>query len=343
MKALVWSGPNSLMLQEVPVPVPGEGEVLVRVRVVGICGTDFEIYDGRFKQAVPPMILGHEGAGTVEALGPGVDTLEPGERVSVECVIGCGRCEYCADGRPGLCDQGRVLGVSGAQGEYAEYFAAPAANCHPLPEEIPWAAAGLVDTLAGPAYAMSRVRVPAGGSVAVFGPGPAGLFFCALARLEGAGRVFLAGTRENRLAYGSRFGADRLIDARREDPVEAVRKATGGKGADLVVEAAGSAAALRQCLAAARKGGTVIVYGVFGGGEVSLDVQPIQLFELQVSGTANLLYPRAIQLIRDGAVAVETLVTHRLGLEELPGAFGSGAIQRREGAYAGYMKGVVLL
>ncbi|MBN1835305.1 MAG: alcohol dehydrogenase catalytic domain-containing protein [Spirochaetales bacterium] len=342
MKAAVWSGPRDLALREVPVPQPGEGEVLVRTRVVGICGTDFEIYDGRFKQAVPPMILGHEGAGTVEALGPGVDALEPGVRVSVECVIGCGRCEYCMDGRPGLCEQGRVMGVSGAQGEYAEYFVAPAANCHPLPEEISWAEAGLVDTLAGPVYAMSRVAVPAGGTVAVFGPGPAGLFFCSLAKLHGAATVLLVGTRQGRLDYGPRFGADRLILAGREDPVSAVLEATDGRGAELVVEASGSGVALGQCLAAARKGGSVIIYGVFGTA-VSLEVQPIQLHELQVFGTANILYPPAIRLIREAKVRIQPLITHRLRLEELPDAFAGGSIQERRGAYEGYMKGVVLL
>jgi L-iditol 2-dehydrogenase len=343
MKAVVWTGPHDIALQHLPIPSPGEGEVLIRTRAVGICGTDFEIYDGRFKQATPPMILGHEAAGVVEALGSGVRSLRPGDPVSVECVIGCGRCEFCAEGRPGLCDRSRVMGVSGAQGEYAEYFLAPARNCHPLPQEISWAAAGLVDTLAGPAYAMSRIRLPEGASVAVFGPGPAGLFFCALARRQGASPVVLVGTRENRLAYGPRFGADVLIHAGREDPVETVRAATGGRGADLVVEAAGSETALRQCLAAASKSGSVLVYGVFGGGEISLDVQPIQLFELQVTGTANIDYDRAIELIREGAVEVEALVTHRLSLEDLLAAFSDGQIEAREGPYAGYMKGVVLL
>jgi len=341
MKAVVWTGPHEIALQDLPVPVPGEGEVLIRTRAVGICGTDFEIYDGRFKQAIPPMTLGHEGAGIVEAAGPGVRSPKVGDRVSVECVIGCGRCAYCAEGRPGLCEHGRVMGVSGAQGEYAEYFAAPAANCHLLPPEISWPEAALVDTLAGPVYAMSRVHAPAGGSVAVFGPGPAGLFFCALVRLQGAAAVFLVGTRESRLAYGPRFGADKLIQAGREDPVAAVLDATDGRGADLTVEASGSAAALGQCLAAARKGGSVLIYGVFGGA-VNLEVQPIQLHELQVCGTANILYPPAIELIREGTVAVEPLITHRLRLEELPAAFSSGAVERRQGEYAGYMKGVVL-
>jgi threonine dehydrogenase-like Zn-dependent dehydrogenase len=234
------------------------------------------------------------------------------------------------------------MGVSGAQGEYAEYFLAPAANCHPLPEQISWEAAALVDTLAGPAYAMGRLRLPEGATVAVFGPGPAGLFFCALARLQGASSVFLVGTREERLAYGTRFGAQRLINPQKEEPLEVLRDGTQGRGVDLAVEAAGSGEALKQCLAVARKGGRVLVYGVFGGGEISLDVQPIQLFELQVTGTANIDYARAIELMAGGAVTAEALVTHRFSLEELPGAFSSGQIERREGPYAGYMKGVVL-
>jgi L-iditol 2-dehydrogenase len=187
MRAVVWSGPFDLALKEVPVPTPKSGEVLVKTEVVGICGSDIEIYNGRFKQSVPPMIIGHEGGGYVQAVGEGVRSVKPGDRVIVECVLSCGRCEYCKQGRFGLCESGGVLGMVGAQGEYAEYFVAPEKNCHRLPDEISWPEAGLIDTLAGPEYAVSRLLATgyAGRSGdepgcpatwAVFGPGPAGLF-----------------------------------------------------------------------------------------------------------------------------------------------------------------------
>jgi len=180
MKAVVWNGPHDLKIKDIPVPAPGRGEVLIKTRAVGICGSDMEIYHGRFKQCKPPMILGHEGGGVVEAVGEDVSSIKPGDRVAVECIIYCGRCEFCKQGLFGLCDSEKVIGMIDAQGEYAEYFVAPERNCHLLPEEISWIEAGLIDTLAGPVYAMGKINVPLNGTVAVFGPGPAGLFFCTL-------------------------------------------------------------------------------------------------------------------------------------------------------------------
>jgi L-iditol 2-dehydrogenase len=348
MKAVVWNGPFDIALKDVPVPTPRKGEVLVRTKVVGICGSDIEIYNGRFKQSVPPMIIGHEGGGIVHAVGGGVRSVKPGDRVIVECVLSCGQCEYCKQGRFGLCDNGGVLGMVGAQGEYAEYFVAPEKNCHRLPDEISWPEAGLIDTLAGPEYAMSRITAASQGAVttprtwAIFGPGPAGLFFCALAKLQGARKVFLVGTREYRLEYGPQFGADVLINAGRDDAVDVIRSGTEGKGVDVVIEAAGSDAALTQCIRSVKKGGFVFIYGVFGTGPVPLDIQPIQFFELIVHGTANVLYPPAIEHIKTRAIRVDKLVTHRLALEELPEAFSRELIEKKLEHYAHYMKGVVM-
>jgi len=138
MKAVVWNGPHDLKIKDIPVPAPGRGEVLIKTRAVGICGSDMEIYHGRFKQCKPPMILGHEGGGVVEAVGEDVSSIKPGDRVAVECIIYCGRCEFCKQGLFGLCDSEKVIGMIDAQGEYAEYFVAPERNCHLLPEEISW-------------------------------------------------------------------------------------------------------------------------------------------------------------------------------------------------------------
>jgi L-iditol 2-dehydrogenase len=339
MKAAVWNGPFDLSLKEVPVPSPAAGEVLIRTKAVGVCGSDLEIYDGRFKQSVPPLILGHEGGGIIEAVGEGVRRVAPGDRVAVECVLSCGRCEYCRRGAFGLCESGGVLGMIGAQGEYAEYFVAPEKNCYRLPDEISWPEAGLIDTLAGPVYAMKKLSVPLNGAVAVFGPGPAGLFFCRLSKLLGATRVYLVGTREYRLQFGAGYGADRTINIHEEDAVQVIRSDTGGKGVDIVVEASGSEKALNEGIAVLKKGGVFLLYGVFGGGPVSIDIQPIQLFEFTLFGTSTVDYPPAINLIETGAVKVGDLISHRFDLEGLIGAFSSGSIENRSGDY---MKGVVL-
>jgi 2-desacetyl-2-hydroxyethyl bacteriochlorophyllide A dehydrogenase len=339
MKAAVWNGPYDLSIQDVDVPSPGRGEVLIETKAVGICGSDLEIYDGRFKQSVPPLILGHEGGGIVHTVGDGVSMVHKGDRVSVECVLSCGRCEYCKKGLFGLCENGGVLGMTGANGEYAEFFVAPEKNCHILPDEISWSEAGLIDTLAGPVYAAAKLNFPLESSVAVFGPGPAGLFFCALSKLRGAVKVFLVGTREYRLKHGPEFGADRLINVHEEDAVETIKAETEGKGVDIVIEAAGSETALNESLSVLKKGGVMLLYGVIGGGPISVNVQPIQMLEYTVLGSATVNYPPAIKLIKTGKIKVQNLVSHRFTLDELPKAFSSGLIEKR---HEDYMKGVVL-
>jgi threonine dehydrogenase-like Zn-dependent dehydrogenase len=285
------------------------------------------------------MILGHEGGGIVHAVGDGVSSVRVGDRVVTECLIYCGRCEYCRKGCHGVCENIRVLGITGAQGEYADYYAAPAKNCRRLPGSVSWAEAALIDTLAGPAYAITKLNVPLGAMAAVFGSGPAGLFFCRLLKLRGASRIFLSGTRDYRLRHGPSYGADRTINVNEENPPEVIWGETGGKGADIVIEAAGSQRALNDCLTVVKKAGVLLLYGVFGAGPVSVDVQPVQLRELTMFGTASADYPSAIRLIETGEVAVKDLISHRFTLEELVDAFSSGMIEEKRD---NYMKGVVL-
>ena len=341
MKAAVWNGPYELSIKQVPRPSPASGEVLIKTKVVGICGSDREVFEGRFKQAIPPLILGHEGGGMVEEVGPDVRKLKKGDRVIVEALLFCGECENCQKSRYNLCVHHKVFGMIGVPGEYADYFAAPEKNCHILPEKVSWEEAGLIDTLAGPVHGISRLDVPLRGSVAVFGPGPAGLFFCRLAKLRGAAKVFLVGTRDNRLDYGKSYGADLAINASKKDAVEQILGATGGRGVDIVIEAAGSEKALNDGMKVLIKGGQLLIYGVFGGGPIAVDIQPIQINEYSIIGINGYpyKYPQTIKLIEDGLVDVKSLVSHRFSLEQLPDLFSSGFIaERREN----YMKGVVL-
>ncbi|MBD3309464.1 alcohol dehydrogenase catalytic domain-containing protein [candidate division KSB3 bacterium] len=342
MKAVVWNGPYELTLQDVPRPTPGEGEVLVKTEVVGICGSDLEIYDGRFTQTKPPMIIGHEGGGIVEAVGPGVTHFKPGDRVIVECLVYCGQCENCRKGRYNLCDFFQVLGMIDLQGEYAEYFVAPERNCYHLPEAISWPEAGFIDTLAGPMHGINSANVELGHSVAVFGGGSAGLFFCKLAKLRGAATVYLIEPQENRRSFGTRYGADVMLDPLHENVVDALRDATNGRGVDIAIEAAGSEKALQDAMGVLKKGGELVIYGVFGGGPIALDIQPIQLYEFAIQGINGypFQYPKAITYIQDGTIPVKDLISHTFRLEDVPEAFSSGLIaERREN----YMKGIVLL
>lgn len=186
---------------------------------------------------------------------------------------------------------------------------------------------------------MEKINIPLDSSVAVFGPGPAGLFFCKLAKLRGATKVYLVGTREYRLKFGLEYGADLLINAEEEDTVEIIQSDTMGRGVDIVIEAAGSEKALNESLRVLKRGGVLLLYGVFGTGPVSVDVQPIQIYEYTVIGSAMLNYRSAIKLIKTKQVRITDLVSHTFPLEKLPKAFSSGLIEKR---HENYMKGVVV-
>ena len=339
MKAAMWRGPFELSVEDVPVPKPCKGEVLIKTMVVGVCGSDLEVYEGKFKHAKPPMILGHEGGGIIEELGTGVTGISRGSRVVVECVLHCGTCEFCRKKRYGLCESGKIIGLIGADGEYAEYFVAPAENCYPLPEQIDWSEAAMTDTLAGPQHGLKGVEINQGDTAAVFGAGPAGLLFCALIKERGASSVYIVDIQEHRLQLGLQFGADLTIHAQREESVQIIRDSTGGRGVDVVVEAAGSQKALSEGMQVLRKGGYLLLYGVFGG-PVNVDLQPIQFCEYTVVGSCGLDYPAALEFIGRRTVPVERMVTHRFELEGLVDAFESGMIREQRD---GYIKGVVFL
>lgn len=342
MQAVVWEGPGTLKLKRVPVPEPDAGEVLVETKAVGICGTDLEIFNGQHEQTRPPLIIGHEGTGVVRKVGAGVTKFKEGDRIAVSPIIYCGTCKYCLQGRYSLCDNLKVIGIKDHDGEYAEFFVAPERNCYKLPEDMEWEQAALVDTLAGPVTALSRLGELVGSKVAIFGPGPAGLFFTRLSKLWGASRVYLMGTREERLRLGTQYGADLLINVIKEDPVKAILEDTAGKGVDFAVEAAGSPEALRDSVKILKKGGRLLIYGVLGERNAAIDFQTVLLRELTLFGVADNTqgYQFAIHLIYSGVVPVKPLITHIISLDELPGFFEKGVIPRREG---GYIKGVVKL
>jgi len=341
MKAVVWDGPFKLSLKEVEKPIPSKGEVLVKTKAVGICGSDLEIFDGRFKQSIPPLIPGHEGGGIVEETGQEIGKIKKGDRVIVECILYCGKCENCRKGRYNLCSNHKVIGMIGHDGEYAEYFVAPEKNIHKLPENISWTEAGLIDTLAGPVAGIEKTNLHIGNTVVIYGPGPAGLFFCKLAKLRGAGKVYLVGTRNNRLSFGKEYGADVTLNVHNNDVENYILKDTEGRGVDLVIESSGSTQALNSGLRVLKKGGELLIYGVFGGGPIPVDIQPIQINELIIKGlnASPFKYPDTVELISSGRIGVKSLISHTFKLENLPQLFLSGFISNRK---ENYMKGVVL-
>ena len=246
-------------LTEIEVPPPASDQLLMRVRRVGICATDLHLLEGHIGDPFP-LVPGHEFVGEVAAIGDEAAKrrgLRPGDRIAVEMQLPCGACPRCTEGRYNLCDRddpaaglpvGREYGINiprtaapGLWGGYADYLHVPAeAIVHRLPETIPWDTAALVEPLAVSFRAVQRGRVTEGDTVVIIGPGPVGLLISAAAKIAGAARVVMVGTRQNRLDLARRFGTDATVNSRAVDDVRgAVAEALGGL-ADVVIEIAES-------------------------------------------------------------------------------------------------------
>ena len=264
MKALmkVAPGPGNLELRELPEPEPRPGEAVVRVVATGICGSDLHIQDDEYK-VVPPVVIGHETAGMVVAVGEGVANVKPGDLVTSQTTIStCGTCELCLSGRTNLCPERRWLGGH-VNGGFASLFRVPARNLLHLPAGVTCEAAALTEPLACCVHGVLEVGLPALGdrsrrnlTAVISGPGPIGLLCAQVARAAGA-RVIVLGTSADgaRFALAQRLGLMETVDVQRRDPATAVAELTDGRGPDLVVEAAGAAASLDQCFTLAPRGG----------------------------------------------------------------------------------------
>src|SRR5450432_1826678 len=271
MKAWVLGSPDQLKLGEKPVPTPKRAEVLVRIDAVAICATDLEIID----HGTPAMIQGglpfnknftpgHEYMGTIAALGPSVDEFKIGQRVTVEIHAGCGQCRRCRQGMYTSClnygrpEKGHRANGFTTDGGFAEYAINHINTLARVPDTMSDAEATLVVTAGTSMYGLTELGgLVAGESVVVIGPGPIGLLAVAVAKALGASPVILTGTREKRLAIGKELGADRVINVSRQDAVEAVRRLTGGIGADYVVECAGTEATVNQAIHMTNRGGKI--------------------------------------------------------------------------------------
>ena len=326
MRALVKvaSGRGNLELREIPDPVPGPGEVVVQVAATGICGSDLHIQDDEYKVA-PPVVIGHETAGVVTAVGQGVTDVRPGDRVTSKTTIStCGHCPLCLAGRTNLCPERRFLGGH-VDGGFAGYFVVPLANILPLPEAVSFDAGALTEPLACCVHGVLEVGRPAPGSLAVVsGPGPIGLLCAQVARAAGAEVIILGtGADAGRFAIARGLGFDHLVDVQAVDPAAAVGELGGGREPDLVVEAAGAASSMEGCLRLAPRGGTIVQIGLYGK-PVPVALDTLVLKEIRLLGTFSSTptsWPTALDLLARGDVRAEPLVTSKRPLADWAAAF----------------------
>ncbi len=311
---------RGIVLEDVPLPTVGPWEVLVRVRAVGICGSDQRIYAEVNPARRRRFVIGHEIAGEVVAVGERVTEVALGVPVGVEICIGCGICRHCKVGRVNLCEKLEELGVT-VDGGMTEFVAVPSRNVHVLPPGLAFTRAVLADPLACVIRGLEMIPVTSGSWVAVLGPGQMGLLATQVLKRILRARVVMIGTRADRLALARAMGADEVVNLRERDAVAAVRELTDG-GADFVYEAAGSAQALGQGIAMARKGGAVVMLTVHR--EVQVDLEPAVRGELHLVGAICYTYreyQRALALLAEEQVDVEPLTRHVFPLAQAAEAF----------------------
>jgi threonine dehydrogenase-like Zn-dependent dehydrogenase len=332
MKAAVLVDYGDLRVKQMPVPEIGPGEVLVKVDSVAICGSDPGIIARGWQGYTPvgDFIPGHEFAGVVVATAPDVIRLKVGDRVAIEPHKGCGRCENCLRGLYTTClNYGNLeLGHRHfgfiTNGAYAEYAACHDSTLHKLPDSISLEE-GAVLTLVGTSmYGYERIGwVRPGETVVVTGPGAMGLVSAQLAKIMGAGRVILTGTREDRLAIGRQLGVDITLNVREVDPVKKVMELTDGVGADMIVECTGQPGPAAEAFQMVRKNGRLSINGVYQE-PVTVPLNKIVQWNLLITGPkaeGMWAMERAIPLLADGRLNLKPLITHRFSLDDINEAF----------------------
>ncbi|MDB6073878.1 MAG: L-iditol 2-dehydrogenase [Verrucomicrobiaceae bacterium] len=335
MKALTLVAPSSFEFGEAASPQPGEGEVLVSVRACGICGSDLHGMDGRSGRRIPPIIMGHEAAGEITAVGSGVNEWKIGERVTFDSTEYCGECEKCRGGYINLCTNRKVLGVSCGDyrrhGCFAESVVLPTRILYRIPESLPYEKAAFAEPVAialhavnlaegvevGEAFAPVPQTVPPRGSAVVVGAGLIGLLVIQALKARGWDRVVAIDLDDARLELSKKLGAEAAFNAKTEGLAQMLRAHFGGDGADASFEVVGAGAPIDLAIRSVRKGGQVVLVGNLQP-NVPFPLQEVVTRQLTLKGSCSCAgeYPEAIRRIEDGSIQVTPLLSIVAPLEE---------------------------
>ena len=313
MKALLLSEYRQLQIAELPDPRPGPGEVLIRVAACGICGSDVHGYDGSSGRRIPPIVMGHEAAGIVAALGPGVSQFAQGERVTFDSTVYCGACPPCLRGEINLCDNRQVLGVSCSDyrraGAFAEYIAVPSRIVYHLPDNLSFAEAAMLEAVAVAVHAVCLTDIQRNSTALVVGAGMIGLLCAQVLRASGCSRVFVTDIDASRLKLAESLGATAALSDGK-NTVAQIAQLTNGIGVDLAIEAVGVTETVTAAIESVRKGGTVVLVGNISP-EITILLQKVVTRQIRLQGSCASAgeYPRAMELLASGAVQVKPLIT----------------------------------
>ncbi|MFC7078740.1 galactitol-1-phosphate 5-dehydrogenase [Haloarcula halophila] len=325
MRATTLTGVGEIEVQERDRPEPKADEVLVQVGACSVCMTDYHMYHGTFA-APTPLVLGHESAGTITEVGTAVETFDVGDRVAINPTVPCNACSYCKRGETHLCENNTSIGGAGEtilDGAFAEYVRVPAINVEDI-GDMSFERAALAEPLACCLHGVEQTDLTPGDSVAIIGAGPIGLLLLQSFRNAGAAPIVVSEPDDERRELAAELGADIVVDPDEEDPETAIPDAAGGK-VDVAAEAIGLVPTIKQANAVTAEGGSTLVFGV-PDQAATMEVSPFDIFfdEVDYRGSFSLTvedFERAVTLLQHGRIDAETLITERIGLDDLPTAF----------------------
>jgi len=322
MKALVLEEYNRFVYRDVPTPEPGENDVLIRVMAVAVCGSDVHGMDGSSGRRIPPVIMGHEASGQIEAVGAAVQDFAPGDRVTFDSTVYCNHCEQCLAGNVNLCTDRQVLGVScedyRRDGAFAEYLVVPSYICYSLPDNVSYEQAAMVEPLAIAYHAATRTKIEPDTRVVIVGVGTIGLLALQVAKAMGAQPIIAVDIDQAKLDTALANGADAAVNSSDPDALQQILAQTpDGKGVDVAMDATGIEATVDLCLRSVALNGAVVLIGNLAP-TISFPLQWVVTRQISLFGTCASAgeYPECLQLIADGKVDVEALISAAVPLAD---------------------------
>ncbi|MBI2939083.1 MAG: Zn-dependent alcohol dehydrogenase [Chloroflexi bacterium] len=360
--AVLYEAKQPLVIEDVDLDGPHAGEVLVRIAASGVCHSDYHVIDGSWSHVALPTVLGHEASGVVEAVGDGVTLVKPGDPIILSFVASCGRCPDCTVGRPHLCTGFRApatmlpcgaphlrrgaqpLNHFGRTSSFAEYAVIHESQAVAIRSDMPLDVAALIGcaVMTGVGAVVNTAKVEPGSTVAVFATGGVGLNVIHGAVLAGASQIIAVDLLDNKLAYARRAGATHTINSRSDNPVEAIKALTGGRGVDYAFDAIGTPLVSRQCYDAVRRGGTAVIVGMAPTGAEIPIPGTIPGDEKTVKGSfygstrPRVDFPRLVDHFLSGRLPLAQIISRRYPLDEINEAF--AALARGENA-----RGVIVM
>ncbi len=314
--------PKTIVFREIPTPAASEGKVLIRIKRIGVCGSDIHVYHGQHPYVSYPLTQGHEVSGEVVAVGDGVSGFEPGQKVTIEPQVFCGKCYPCTHGKYNLCEELKVMGFQ-TVGTASEYFEADASKVVVLPENLSFDEGAMIEPLAVTVHACRRSGEVAGKKLAVLGAGPIGLLLCQTLKAFGAAEVMVTDISDYRLDLAKQCGADYVFNTKNVDFGKAMLEAFGKDKADIIYDCAGNDITMGQAIQNARKGSIIMLIAVYAG---MANVDLAKLNDSEIDLMTSMMYRHedyvdAIRIVEEGKVNLKPLISKHFAFKEYQQAY----------------------